>query len=155
MPPAGLTSGRLFFVVANGAGDIFDEAFEGADGDAELVEVFDDAGEFEDEVADVEDGEGDEAGALGDEGGDGDADGEDEDAGEFAEDAVDAFLAGEFHGWVAPGGEAAEEEVQGHEDAQEGQEVEDAAFGGGGGAREEVEELGGEIVHGGACFPGC
>lgn len=137
----------FFFVASDAVGDVLDEAFEGADGDAELVEVFDDGREFEDEVADVEDGEGDEAGALGDEGGNRDADGEDEDAGEFAQDAVNAFLAGEFHGWVTPGGEAAEEEVDNHGDADEGEKIENFVFRRFGGLSEQLEELGGGEGH--------
>ena len=108
--------------------DVFNKALEAAHWRAELAEVFDDAGELHNEVAEIEHDEGGEACFGGDEGGNGDAADENEDRGELSQDAVDAALAGEFHGGIAPGGEAPEEKIEDHGDADEHEDVEGFAF---------------------------
>ena len=108
--------------------EVFDETFEFADGGSEAFEIFDDGSQLVKEVAEVEDDEGGEACFGGDEGGYWNAADEDEDAGELAQDAVDAALAGEFHAGIAPGGEAPEEKIKDHGDADEHEDVEGFAF---------------------------
>ena len=108
--------------------EVFDETFEFADGRAELAEILDDAGELHNEIAEIKHDESGEACFGGDEGGNGDAADENEDAGELSQDAVDAALGCEFHLRIAPGGEAPEEKIEDHGDADEHEDVEGFAF---------------------------
>ena len=120
---------------------VFNKFPDVADGCAELAEVFDDAGELHNEIAEIKHDEGGEACFGGNEGGNGDAADEDEDAGELSQDAVDAALGCEFHLRIAPGGEAPEEKIEDHGDADEHEDVEGFAFTGAHGLLEGVEKF--------------
>lgn len=108
--------------------EVFDETFEFADGGSEAFEILDDGSQLVKEIAEIKHDEGGEACFGGDEGGNGDAADENEDRGELSQDAVDAALAGEFHLRIAPGGEAPEEKIKDHGDADEHEDVEGFAF---------------------------
>lgn len=121
---------------------VLGEPFQGAEGDAELGEVFEDGAKLHNEIAQVENDEGPGASLRRNEWGDGDAAAEHKDACELAQDAVDALLALKLNVRRAPGSQAAGEEVDDHEHTEHGKDVEHAAFGGGAGAFEGVEEPG-------------
>ena len=127
--------------MADGVGYVLDKSSQGGYWHAEVVEVFDDAGELEGEVAEVEDDEGGDACFGGNEGGYWNAADENEDTGELSQDAVDAALAGEFHLRIAPGGEAPEEKIEDHGDADEREDIQRLAFCGGDGLLEGVEKF--------------
>ena len=108
--------------------EVFDETFEFADGGSEALEIFDDGSQLVKEIAEIKHDKGGEACFGGDEGGNGDAADENENAGELSQDAVDAALGCEFHAGIAPGGEAPEEKIEDHGDADEHEDVEGFAF---------------------------
>ena len=116
-------------VVAWGeVGGVLNEALEGADVDAETVEVFDNGCELHHEVAHIEHTERHQASVGRNKSAHGHAADEHKDAGELAQDAVDAALAGEALVGAAPGGQAADEKVDDHSDADEGENIEHFAF---------------------------